>query len=65
MPADTPTPSEVLIPDLYLADQASLSVTSVIECEIASRNTRKSHTECNQIRNLIQSQTERVRKSFN
>ena len=41
MHASTPTPSEVLIPDLYLADQAALSETSVIECEIASRNTRK------------------------
>lgn len=40
-PASTPTPSEMLIPDLYLADQAALSETSVIECEIAARNTRK------------------------
>lgn len=41
MHANTPTPSEMLIPDLYLADQAALSETSVIECEIASRNSRK------------------------
>lgn len=41
MHASTPTPSEMLIPDLYLADQAALSETSVIECEIAARNTRK------------------------
>lgn len=40
--ASTPAPSEVLIPDLYLTDQAALSETSVIECAIASRNTRKS-----------------------
>lgn len=40
MHASTPTPSEVLIPDLYLADQAALSETSIIECEIASRNLR-------------------------
>lgn len=38
MSSSTPTPSEILIPDLYLADQAALSATSVIECEIASRN---------------------------
>lgn len=38
--SNTPTPSDMLIPDLYLADRA-LSETSVIECEIASRNIRK------------------------
>lgn len=37
----TPTPTDVLIPDLYLTDQAALSETSIIECEIASQNTRK------------------------
>lgn len=38
MPSCTPTPSEMLIPELYLADQAGLSAASIIECEIASRN---------------------------
>lgn len=41
MPPSTPTPSEMFIPELYLADQTMLSATSVIECEIASRNLRR------------------------
>ncbi|XP_031625338.1 uncharacterized protein LOC116342012 [Contarinia nasturtii] len=42
--SSTPTPSEILLPELYLTDPASLSTTNIIECEIASRTQRR-HSE--------------------
>lgn len=41
MPTCTPTPSEMLIPELYLIDREALTTASIIECEIASRTQRK------------------------
>lgn len=44
MTSSTPTPSEILIPDLYLSDQVALASATDIECEIASRSLRKNST---------------------
>lgn len=41
MPTCTPTPSEMLIPELYLTDREALATASIIECEISSRTQRK------------------------
>lgn len=41
MSTETPTPPEILIPDLYMIDQVGLAEASVIECEVASRTSRK------------------------
>lgn len=41
MASTTPTPSEILIPDLYLSDQVALASATDIECEISSRSLRK------------------------
>ncbi|XP_055317756.1 uncharacterized protein LOC129576557 isoform X2 [Sitodiplosis mosellana] len=43
MPTCTPTPSEMLIPELYLTDREALAA-SIIECEISSRTQRR-HSE--------------------
>lgn len=41
MPTGTSTPSEILIPALYMNDQAPKATTSIIECELSSRAQRE------------------------